>query len=146
MMNFISDINLNKESPPVQATGIIGRESRRRVRVRYVDFWGILKEQLIPGGWRKFPDELPKENYKGQATVAAESCPNLKRRGKERRNCSKKKKKKDRKKKSKGKLTEPLHGKSTYKAAAEVYAYVYLTVHRSPDLKYFGMRLQFGEF
>ena len=58
----------------------------------------------------------------------------------------KKKKKKDRKKKSKGKLTEPLHGKSTYKAAAEVYAYVYLTVHRSPDLKYFGMRLQFGEF
>ena len=142
MMNFISDINLNKESPPVQAIGIIGRESRRRVRVRYVDFWGILKEQLIPGGWRKFRDEQPKENYKGQATVAAGSCPNLKRGGKERRNCSKKK----RKKKSKGKLTEPLHGKSAFKAAAEVYAYVCLTVHRSTDLKYFGIRLQFGEF
>lgn len=45
MMNFISDINLDKESP-VQAMGIIGRESRRRVRVRYV-FWGIVKEQLL---------------------------------------------------------------------------------------------------
>lgn len=33
MMNFISDINLDKESLLVQAMGIIGRESRRRVRV-----------------------------------------------------------------------------------------------------------------
>ena len=35
----------------------------------------------------------------------------------------KKKRKKERKKKSKGKLTEPLHGKSAYKATAEGYAY-----------------------
>ena len=63
----------------------------------------------------------------------AGSCPNSKRGGKERRNCSKKKKKK-----SKGKLTEPLHGKSAYKATAEVYAYRLLTVHRSIDLKYLG--------
>ena len=34
-----------------------------------------------------------------------------------------KKKKKEKKKKSKGKLTEPLHGKSAYKATAQVYAY-----------------------
>ena len=80
-------------------------------------------------------DEPPKENYKGQTTVVAGSCPNSKRGGKERRNCSKKKKKK---KKSKGKLTEPLHGKSAYKATAEVYAYRLLTVHRSIDLKYLG--------
>lgn len=93
MMNFISDINLDKESPLVQAMGIIGRESRRRVRVRYVDFWGIVKEQLIPGGWRKLGDEPPK-NYKGQTTVVAGSCPSLEKGGKERRNCSKKKKKK----------------------------------------------------
>lgn len=78
-------------------------------------------------------DEPPKENYKGQTTVVAGSCPNSKRGGKERRNCSKKKKKK-----SKGKLTEPLHGKSAYKATAEVYAYRLLTVHRSIDLKYLG--------
>ena len=47
-------------------------------------------------------------------------------------------KKKKKKKKSKGKLTEPLHGKSAYKATAEVYAYRLLTVHRSIDLKYLG--------
>ena len=45
---------------------------------------------------------------------------------------------KKKKKKSKGKLTEPLHGKSAYKATAEVYAYRLLTVHRSIDLKYLG--------
>ena len=58
-----------------------------------MDFGSVFKEQLIPGGWRKLGDELPKENYKGQTTVVAGSCPNLKRGGKERRNCSKKKKK-----------------------------------------------------
>ena len=69
-------------------------------------------------------DEPPKKNYKGQTTVVAGSCPSLKKGGgKERRNCSKKKRKKERKKKSKGKLTEPLHGKSAYKATAEGYAY-----------------------
>ena len=35
----------------------------------------------------------------------------------------KKKKRKEKKKKSKGKLTQPLHGKSAYKATAQVYAY-----------------------
>ena len=60
-----------------------------------MDFGSVFKEQLIPGGWRKLGDELPKENYKGQTTVVAGSCPNLKRGGKERRNCSKKKKRKE---------------------------------------------------
>lgn len=41
-------------------------EYRRRVRVGNVDFWGIIKEWLIPGGRKKLGDEMPMENSRGQ--------------------------------------------------------------------------------
>lgn len=44
MMNLASDIlSLGEEGPLVQATGSIGREFRRRVRVENVDLQGTVK-------------------------------------------------------------------------------------------------------
>lgn len=46
-------------------------ESRRRMRVENVDIQGIIKEQLIPEGWKKLGDEMPVDTCRGQTTVTA---------------------------------------------------------------------------